>query len=415
MSKVRIAGAIAGANGITLYLADGGEVNLPAEAWRTKRIADKITPRLARGEIVSIDLDDYSAEKELEKKSNGLVRFFRRLVGGNDPSKSNETLVAVVDGVEVKGLEAIERHIEHAAYSTDGKAMQAFIKRLAGIIDQRGHTVGELLNFMRRGDLPIADDGSIIAYKILRKKGDSGYFVDCYTGKVPQRLGSHVSMAESLVDPSRRYECSNGLHVARRGYLGRFSGDVITIIKVNPEDVIAVPENEPDKMRVAAYHIVAILPEEARQLLVRNQSMTSLVEASKILADVIAGNHIGIVERVVIGAHRGENVTVTTYDGVVPPKKFTSGEAKTVDDPAPKVTPKDLRKMVDEAKPAAAPTKKGRPKPWETKKAQKLLSDKQRQALTLLHDGMTMRAVCKEVGISHHTVNKAQELLGIRK
>jgi hypothetical protein len=124
------------------------------------------------------------------------------------------------------------------------------------------------------------------------------FIVDCHSKKVKQKLGSRVVMDPKLVDPSRRTECSSGLHIARRGYLNHFSGDTIMMVKIAPEDVIAVPMGEPDKMRVAAYHIVGQIPPNVHAALRSNRPMTGDSTASKMLADVLAGNHVPVLEEV---------------------------------------------------------------------------------------------------------------------
>ena len=303
MNKVKIVSAITSDAGVTLYTSQGKEINLPATGWRTKSIMADITRPLAKHRSVEIDLDDYSIEKKVEVKTGGLIRFVKRklrdFVGhfnlgsyGAEPDDTTaeedtaayldkptgpavdpdkETTVAIVNGVEIPGMEKLEKQIEYAAFN-NAKGLQAFLDRVSKVIEKRGHSVQELLNFIQAADLPIADDGTIIGYKILCFSNDSkDVFVDPHTRKVHQRVGSRVSMDEKLVDPSRRTQCSTGLHVARRGYIGGFRYDLITLIKVAPEDVIAVPYKEPDKMRAAAYHIVARVPQEGYNLLLQNK------------------------------------------------------------------------------------------------------------------------------------------------
>ena len=74
---------------------------------------------------------------------------------------------------------------------TNSVGVQAFLARCAQFIDNRQHSVDDLMRFLERGDLPLADDGSIIAYKMLRRKnGSEDIFVDCHSGNIPQRVGS---------------------------------------------------------------------------------------------------------------------------------------------------------------------------------------------------------------------------------
>src|SRR5690606_843747 len=131
------------------------------------------------------------------------------------------------------------------------------------------------------------------------------------TRRVKQRIGSFVHMDENLVDPNRRNECSNGLHVARRGYVGNFNGDAIVLAKVRPEDVIAVPEYDANKMRVCGYHIVAELTPAQYEAINQNRPITDAAGGGELLAKVIAGDHIGIIEKVKITEHMGNGVVVT--------------------------------------------------------------------------------------------------------
>lgn len=408
MNKIRIAGAIASKTGITLYFENGAEMNLPNDSWRTKAILDEALPALARREVVEINLDSFSVEKRIETKTGGLVRFLKRTVSaiGNilSAEKPKETLVAVVNGKEIPGVEALERQMEHAAYHGSAIGLQRFLERIAAVIDDRGHTVDELLNFMKRGDLPIADDGSIIAYKVLRSQDD--HFVDCHTKRVTQRLGSYVWMAGSLVDPSRRTQCSSGLHIARRKYLSGFPGDVITMVKIAPENVIAVPANEPDKMRVRAYHIVAVLPPEVHPMLRSNQPMTENATAAKMLADVVAGNHVAVLESVNIGGPGGDKVFVSRSQREDPmtPLPFQNGELKALDDRQVEVGVKNVKEAVKRVhQETAAKSKKSVVK---KEFVAEQLPEKHQQALEMLADGKSQRDVERELHICRKTLRK---------
>jgi hypothetical protein len=393
---VIIVGAIAGAKGITLYHADGKETNLALEGWKTKAIMDKVTPFIAKRQKVEIDLDTFDVHAHIEERSGGLIRFVREKVASvrswfkpaaedeasknveaftqtatvNDGSYGNHTygvptagpeeevVVAIIGDKKVPGVEALSTHMEHALEAGDTEGVENFMRRCASVIDKKGHSVQELLNFMRKGDLPIAKDGSIIAYKVLTTKIVDGkkVVVDKHSGKVVQRVGSRVCMDPKLVDPSRRTQCSSGLHIARRGYLKDFSGDTIMLVKIAPEDVIAVPMGEPDKMRVAAYHIVGEVPKNVHDMLRSNLPMTKDNAASKLLADAIAGNHVPALEEVRIGAAKGGDVTITQLIEQTPEiVTGTSGEAKALDhqEKKPAVTIQELRVAVKAAAPDA--------------------------------------------------------------
>ena len=223
------------------------------------------------------------------------------------------TVIAVLaDNTVIPGCEALTMQAQAMSEGVgSGTGMQNFLRR-AGMI-QRGHSVEDLLKFIQKGELPLADDGSVLVYKLLRRTKDEGVFVDCHSGNVKQRVGSKVHMAESLVDKRRSQDCSNGLHVARRDYLGSFSGDVCVLAKLAPEDVIAVPTYDARKLRAKAYHIIAELTDSDRQRVRANQPMEDQV----LLGNAIAGNHVGILEYVEITQNQGGGLNITPVEGAV--------------------------------------------------------------------------------------------------
>lgn len=234
-------------------------------------------------------------------------------------TKDSETIVAVSGDEVITGAEQLASHLAHAKKVGSTIGMENFFRRINPVIKLRRHSVEDLLRFMEKNDLPIADDGSLIVYKVLNKR--NGVYYDCHTGRVPQRIGSFVCVPDELVDLNRDRECSNGLHVARRGYIGGFSGDVCTIVKVAPEDVMTVPHRDPDKVRVKGYHILMELEHDAWQMLKRNTPMTSNPKAQKMLGRAVAGDHIGIIERVQINGQQGQNVVVTPVGKSAPVAK----------------------------------------------------------------------------------------------
>jgi hypothetical protein len=235
---------------------------------------------------------------------------------GNDAAP--DTIIAVVDGKVIPGMEKIKTQISRAASFGFIQGIEKFLSRLGAVIDQRRHSVEDLLKFMERGDLPIADDGSILIYKVLALRNRSNptgqrTFVDCHTRNVDQWVGAYVCMDPSLVDPNRNNECSNGLHVARRGYVKGFGGDVCVLAKVAPEDVIAVPTYDANKMRVCGYHIIAELSQAQYTLLKQNKPITDDPAGKILLGKAMAGQHIGKTHEVRITGQGGTGVKVKEY------------------------------------------------------------------------------------------------------
>lgn len=227
---------------------------------------------------------------------------------------SAETIVAVHTGTGavIPDAHKLGHQLKAASKVQDYTGFQKFIERLSLIIDQRGHSVEDLMKFIEKGDLPIADDGCIVIYK--RLNGHRDHFTDVHSGKIKQKVGSYVFMKPGLVDPNRRQDCSNGLHVASLSYLSGFSGNVTVVAKVRPEDVFAVPEYNTNKMRVCGYHILAVLPDEERHIVNNGGSLSSTETGKILLNNILRGDHIGVTQYVEIGGHYGTNVTYTDVD-----------------------------------------------------------------------------------------------------
>lgn len=235
---------------------------------------------------------------------------FHKPITDEDP----DTIVAVntQTGSVIPHAHKLSSQMKAASKLKDFRGFVNFLNRLEPVLKDRGHSAEDLMKFIEHGDLPIADDGCIVIYKRLKEK--HGTFVDVHSGNIKQNVGSYVFMKPGLVDPNRRQDCSNGLHVASLGYLSSFSGNVTVMAKVRPEDVFAVPEYSRTKMRVCGYHILAVLPESLRDHVNSGGSISSIPEGKELLNKVLRGAHVGITELVEVGGHNGSNVTYTKVE-----------------------------------------------------------------------------------------------------
>lgn len=235
---------------------------------------------------------------------------FHKPITDEDP----DTIVAVntQTGSVIPHAHKLSSQMKAASKLKDFRGFVNFLNRLEPVLKDRGHSAEDLMKFIEFGDLPIADDGCIVIYKRLKQSGNT--FVDVHSGRIKQNVGSYVFMKPGLVDPNRRQDCSNGLHVASLGYLSSFSGNVTVMAKVRPEDVFAVPEYSRTKMRVCGYHILAVLPESLRTHVNSGGSISSIPEGKELLNKVLRGAHVGITELVEVGGHNGSNVTYTKVE-----------------------------------------------------------------------------------------------------
>ena len=284
---------------------------------------------------------------------DAIVKIAKKYFG--EPVDEKSTVIAITkDNESVVGVEKLTKHFSHAMKTGNPIGLTNLIKRLGKI--KRNHTVEDVLKFLEDSDLPIADNGDIIAYKLLDREGD--HFVDCHTHNIKQHVGSYVFMSEKLVDPDRSIECSCGLHIARRDYLRSFNGDVCVLVYVHPEDIIAVPHGDTRKVRVCAYHIIAELSPKLKELVMSNKPMTSEPEGEELLRKAIVGDYPDATDRTEITKQMGEGVIYSKVNKSSKKKsvrKVTSKEKKALDDNS--LSKEEQKKFLTEAMTYESPKK----------------------------------------------------------
>lgn len=116
-----------------------------------------------------------------------------------------------------------------------------------------------LFLFLEANMMPITDDGCFLAYKRVTRN-DKGNLVDTRTKTFDNSIGKIVEMPRDHVDARRDVTCSHGLHVAAYHYANKeYSGSDLLEVKVNPRDVVAVPNDyHNEKMRVCRYEVIGI-------------------------------------------------------------------------------------------------------------------------------------------------------------
>lgn len=98
-----------------------------------------------------------------------------------------------------------------------------------------------LYEWLEQSNLPITDDGCIIAWKIVGPE-----FKDLRTGTFDNSPGKVVECPRNEVDEDPDKTCSYGLHFCSSGYLPRYgtsAGNKVVMVKVNPRDVVAFPRD----------------------------------------------------------------------------------------------------------------------------------------------------------------------------
>jgi hypothetical protein len=133
--------------------------------------------------------------------------------------------------------------------------MLKFLEKLMENPSRR--SVQELYNFLEHRALPITEDGDFLAYKRIRSD-----WTDKHSGKFSNTIGAVLEMPRNKVDDDFRHGCSYGFHAGSieyvvGGHLSESTDDHIVIVKINPKDVVSVPEElNCTKLRTARYEVV---------------------------------------------------------------------------------------------------------------------------------------------------------------
>lgn len=349
---------------ITLFTVVGEVLELPISGPHdTSKIAEYLTPLLTGGNIVELDLSDYLTIHRAiipeGYENQGII--VTQMVDGVErqgifyPSSVAVSVQHEGEEVVIPKVEKLEKHANRAN-AENSPAVRNFLRRIAPVAKDRLHSAEDLMDFIERSELPLTNDGMIIGYKKVNKTAD-GYFVDVHSGKIKQRVGSHVWMDVDAVDPSRNQSCSHGLHVANLGYLSGFGGNHTLIVLVDPANFIAVPHNETNKARVCAYDVIGVMTAAGHQMVNSGSHVMNEQTFKSVIASAVAGEHIKPFEAIKVGKKEILEVkSITAHElphpnleTTVAETKKSSGESLKSDKAPEKTKQKDIVKMTRKA------------------------------------------------------------------
>tara|TARA_R110002167_G_scaffold98020_3_gene258263 strand:- start:4933 stop:5940 length:1008 start_codon:yes stop_codon:yes gene_type:complete len=147
-------------------------------------------------------------------------------------------------------------------------------------------SVDELVDFLSYKELPITEDGFLVAYKgvkndyysstgntktkVLQGKVDG-------MGRIFNGIGEVIEVLRRDVDDDRSNECSHGLHVGSLDYASGFATKMV-LVKVNPADVVSVPKDYSfQKCRVSKYEVLSDFVVEIEDSVVSETGEETLV------------------------------------------------------------------------------------------------------------------------------------------
>jgi hypothetical protein len=117
-------------------------------------------------------------------------------------------------------------------------------------------SVNQLWGFLTHEGIPLTEDGCFLAYKSVRTD-----YKDHHSGEYDNHPGVTNEMDRNKVSDDPAVACHEGFHVGALQYAQTFGdgGRVIVICKVDPADVVCVPNDySQQKMRVCKYKVVGV-------------------------------------------------------------------------------------------------------------------------------------------------------------
>lgn len=206
-------------------------------------------------------------DKVTSQDESALVELFDATVAAAVRFEPLSETISVANGrVYVDGDEIDDVYAEQIVrFIREGHDFNPLVKFLEKVYTNNNeHTRKNLSRWLSAtGGFTIDDDGDIRGYKGLKSDFGSIHhgpaIVDgvSVNGSVPNKVGSVIEMARSMVQHNPSVGCSTGLHVGTWGYAQGFSQGAVAEVKVNPRDVVSVPTDCNDsKMRVSRYKVV---------------------------------------------------------------------------------------------------------------------------------------------------------------
>jgi len=208
---------------------------------------------VSTGHINFLHIKKAVADKDVE-------RFLSLLHIEKTIANKSDGLVTVVDGNVLYCGQVINDILTARMLELirTGYDVGNFTRFLTELMQNTSHnSVHQLCAFLENKCLPFTDDGCFLAYKTVRSD-----YLDKHTGTISNKVGQKPNMARNLISDDPNNTCDVGLHVGALHYAGpngwyHNKGEHIMIVKVNPKNVVCVPnDHSMGKMRTCEYEVV---------------------------------------------------------------------------------------------------------------------------------------------------------------
>ena len=175
-------------------------------------------------------------------------------VHGNDVLYNDRAL----HGLDVDHLlEAIR-----TGNTRQARALTAFLENKQ--LNPSWKAINMMYKFRQDRGMPLTDDGYFLAYKGVMsnywsKHGNTETIVLSGAvddgGHIFNGVGEYIEVDRKCVEDDPANACGEGLHAGSLEYATSWA-ELVVLVKIHPKDVVSVPNQEDEKMRICAYLVI---------------------------------------------------------------------------------------------------------------------------------------------------------------
>lgn len=205
------------------------------------------------------------------RSSNLVHAIGTRLEGLSERVRVGETTL-LFDGDPLNGglTDHILRLVQEGDKAQYGPLV-AFLEKVQTNPSQA--SIDSLYSYIVAHKFSITPDGDFIAYKGVALDGEGNStsinhgkaIVNgvIHQGAIPNADGSIIEMPRSEVETNTGVHCASGLHAGTWDYASRFARGRVLVVKINPRDVVSVPDDHNcAKLRVSRYVVLSTIEQE---------------------------------------------------------------------------------------------------------------------------------------------------------
>jgi hypothetical protein len=122
----------------------------------------------------------------------------------------------------------------------------------------------QLYSFMEKNQVPITKEGNLFFFKAITSD-----FMDKHTNTFSNKPGTVLTIDRAQCDDNPAHHCSHGFHVGSYDFVKSFGrgDDKFVTCEVNPRDIVSVPSDNCQKVRVCEYKVVQELESDDMEVI----------------------------------------------------------------------------------------------------------------------------------------------------